>query len=447
MIISTDSGEVQESGLSPGVPAAPGDDRSLPIMHRRYTLRHMPGSPTERIFSVTEITQLIKGTLEEGFPWITIQGEISNFRPASSGHWYFSLKDNDAVISVVMFQRRQEVVRFAPGDGTLVKASGSLSVYPRRGNYQLICESMIKAGEGDLLARLEEMKKRLAAEGIFNLDRKKPLPLYPSRVAVVTSPTGAAVRDILRVLRRRSAGVNVVIVPTLVQGEGAAEQIARAIGIADRHRLGEVIIVGRGGGSLEDLMAFSSEAVVRAIAASRTPVISAVGHETDITLSDLAADVRAPTPSAAAEMVAASRAELLGRVRGMQEAMAAGIRQRTERARLLMGPFAAENLERSVRQFFQPLSQRLDDAREELLHSFREMVTTRRHRHALASRELASSSPLAILARGYAVVTHGLTGKTLLSADQVNVGERVAIKLSRGGISANVEEIHAGEKH
>jgi exodeoxyribonuclease VII large subunit len=345
-----------------------------------------------------------------------------------------------------MFQRRLDAVRFSPADGTLVKASGSISVYARRGNYQLICESLIKAGEGDLLARLEDMKRRLAAEGLFDLDRKKPLPLYPSRIAVVTSPTGAAVRDILRVLRRRSAGVNVVIVPTLVQGDGADEQIARGVEIADQYRLGEVIIVGRGGGSLEDLMSFSSEAVVRAIAASRTPVISAVGHETDVTLSDLAADVRAPTPSAAAEMVAASRADLLARVRAMQGAMAADIRQRTERARLLMGQFAAENLERNVRLFFQPLSQRLDDARMELLLGFREMATARRHRFTLASRELASSSPLAILARGYAVVTRELTGKTLLSPDNVKLGERLSIMLSRGGIRANVEEIRAGEK-
>src|SRR5271157_3684894 len=311
----------------------------------------MPVSPPERIYTVTEITQLIKGTLEEGFAWVTVEGEISNFRPSSAGHWYFSLKDADALISVVMFRGRLDGVRFAPADGTLVKAAGSVSVYARRGNYQLICESLIKSGEGDLLARLEEMKRRLAAEGLFDLDRKKPLPLYPSRVAVVTSPTGAAVRDILRVLRRRSAGVDVVIVPTPVQGEGAEERIARAIEIADRHRLGEVIIVGRGGGSLEDLMPFSSEIVVRAIASSRTPVISAVGHETDVTLSDLAADVRAPTPSAAAEMVAASRADLLARVHGMQDSMAAAMRQRTERVRLLMSPFASVNLERNVRLF------------------------------------------------------------------------------------------------
>jgi exodeoxyribonuclease VII large subunit len=406
----------------------------------------MPGRPTEHVYSVTEITQLIKGTLEEGFPWVTVQGEISNFRPSSAGHWYFSLKDADALLSLVMFKGRLDGVRFAPADGTLVKATGSISVYARRGNYQLICESLIKAGEGDLLARLEELKRRLSAEGLFDLDRKKPLPLYPSRVAVVTSPTGAAVRDILRVLRRRSAGVDVVIVPTPVQGDGADERIARAIEIADRHGLGEVIIVGRGGGSLEDLMPFSSEIVVRAIASSKTPVISAVGHETDVTLSDLAADVRAPTPSAAAEMVAASRAELLSRVLGMQDSMARGIRQRAERVRLLMGQFAAESLERNVRLFVQPLSQRTDLAREELLQGFREMLTARRHRCSLASRELVSYSPLEILARGYAVVTHEPTGKILLASDIANRGDRLSIRLSRGRIRAIVEETHAGEK-
>ncbi len=406
----------------------------------------MPVRAAERIYTVTEITQLIKGTLEEGFAWVTVEGEISNFRPSSAGHWYFSLKDADALISVVMFRGRLDSVRFAPSDGMLVKAAGSISVYARRGNYQLICESLIKSGEGDLLARLEELKRRLAAEGLFDVDRKKPLPLYPSRVAVVTSPTGAAVRDILRVLRRRSAGVDVVIVPTPVQGEGADQHIARAIQIADRRRLGEVIIVARGGGSLEDLLPFSSEIVARAIASAKTPVISAVGHETDVTLADLAADVRAPTPSAAAEMVAASRADLLSRVRGMQDSMAAAMSQRTERVRLLMSPFASTNLERSVRLFIQPFSQRTDDAREELLRGFREMVTARRHRCALASRELVSYSPLEILARGYAVVTHEPTGKVLLSPDPVHRGERLSIRLSRGAIRATVEDTHAGEK-
>lgn len=404
----------------------------------------MPSGPTERVYSVSEITQLIKSTLEEGFPWITIQGEISNFRPSSTGHWYFSLKDLDAVISAVMFRGRIEGVRFTPSDGVLVKAAGSVSVYARRGNYQLICESLVKAGEGDILATLEERKRRLAAEGLFDLDRKKPLPLYPSRVAVVTSPTGAAIRDILRILHRRSAGVDVVVLPTPVQGDGADARIARAIEIADRHGMGDVIIVGRGGGSLEDLLPFSSEIVVRAIAAARIPVISAVGHETDVTLSDLVADVRAPTPSAAAEMVAASRSELLSRVQGMRGAMEAGIRRRMEKVGLLLGQFAPDNLERNVRIYLQPLSQRADFAREELAQGFRQMASTRRHRFALASRELASYSPLAILQRGYAVVTHDRTRSILLSAEQARRGDAVSIRLAHGGVRATVEETHDG---
>jgi exodeoxyribonuclease VII large subunit len=403
----------------------------------------MPASPSERVFSVSEITQLIKGTLEEGFPWVTVQGEVSNFRPSGAGHWYFSLKDADALLSIVMFKNRLGPVRFTPTDGTLVRATGSISVYAMRGSYQLICESLAKAGEGDLLARLEEIKRKLAAEGLFELSRKRPLPLFPARVAVVTSPTGAAIRDILRILRRRSAGVNVVIVPTLVQGEGADRSIARAIQAADRWKLGDVIIVGRGGGSLEDLMAFSSEVVVRAIAASQTPVISAVGHETDVTLSDLAADVRAPTPSAAAELVAAPRAELVGRVRNARDSMMDSVRQRMERVRLLAAPFAAENLERNLRLLVQPVSQRVDDAREELFSAFRDLLTVKRHRLELSSMELGSYSPLDILARGYAVVTHDPTGRILLSPDPAHRGDSLSIRLSKGAIRATVEDTHA----
>lgn len=397
-------------------------------------------------YTVSEITELIKGTLEDGFPWVTVQGEISNFRPSASGHWYFSLKDTNAVLSVVMFRGRLEAARFDPEDGMLVTATGGISVYPRRGNYQLICETLARAGQGDILAMLEERKRLLAAEGLFDGSRKKPLPMFPSRIAVITSPTGAAVRDILRVLRRRNAGMDVVILPTPVQGEGADERIAHAIETAGRWKLGEVIIVGRGGGSLEDLLPFSSEIVVRAIATSPVPVISAVGHETDVTLSDLAADVRAPTPSAAAEMVAASASELLVQVSGLTASLEASLQQRLERIRLLLGQFTAENLERNVRMFLQPYLQRLDDAREGIGLGFTSGLSEARHRYELASRELASYSPLAVLQRGYAVVTHEKTRTVLLSAQGVSAGDALDIRLAHGGMSAMVEETHAGEK-
>ena len=406
----------------------------------------MPGQQVERIYTVSEITQLIKATLEDGFPWITVKGEISNFRPSSTGHWYFSLKDVDAVLSVVMFRNRIDGVRFSPADGVVVKATGSVSVYAKRGSYQLICESLVKAGEGDILAMLEELKQKLAAEGLFDADRKKNLPLFPSRIAVVTSPTGAAVRDILRILRRRNAGINVVILPTPVQGEGADERIAHAIELANRHALGEVIIIGRGGGSLEDLLPFSSERVVRAIAASELPVISAVGHETDVTLSDFAADIRAPTPSAAAELVAAPRAELAARVGGLRSMLERDMRQRLEKVRLLLGQFASENLERNVRIFLQPVAQRVDYAADALLQGFRTVAMGCRHRFELASRALASYSPLAILKRGYAVVTHERTRTILLSPQAVRQGDTLSIKLSEGGMRAIVEDTHAVEK-
>jgi exodeoxyribonuclease VII large subunit len=404
----------------------------------------MPGQTEERIFSVSEITQLIKATLEEGFPRVTVKGEISNFRPSGAGHWYFSLKDADAMISVVMFKGRLDRVRFAPADGTLVKAAGNISVYAQRGNYQLICDSLIKAGEGDLLALMEERKRALAAEGLFDLARKRKLPLLPGRVAVVTSPTGAAIRDILRVLRRRNPGVDVVVLPTPVQGEGADEKIARAIQIANRFALGDVIIVGRGGGSLEDLMPFSSELVVRAIAASELPVISAVGHETDVTLSDLAADVRAPTPSVAAELASASRAELAARVASLRDHAESAVRQRMDRVRLLLAQFAPESLARSVQLFLQPVAQRVDYARESLEGLLLRTVADHRHRFELAAGALASYSPHAILARGYALVTKEPEGSVVHSSTQVKRGDSLHIRLAKGAARATVEETHAG---
>jgi exodeoxyribonuclease VII large subunit len=406
----------------------------------------MAGRVEERVFSVSQITELIKATLEDGFPRVTVQGEISNFRPSSTGHYYFSLKDNEAVISVVMFRGRLSGLGFQPADGQLVQASGGVSVYARRGSYQLICESLMRAGEGDILALLEQRKRALAAEGLFDEQRKRALPLYPSRVAVVTSPTGAAVRDILRILGRRNAGIDVVILPAPVQGEGADERIARQIETANRFTMADVLIVGRGGGSLEDLLPFSSERVVRAIAASRIPVISAVGHETDVTLADFAADVRAPTPSAAAELVAASRAELASRVGAFESEISSSLRRRLERVRLLLSQFTGENLARAVRLFLQPVLQRFDEARGELSRAMVDAVKGKAHRLALASRELASCSPLDILERGYAVVSLERTGRVLLSAERVKKGDGLRIRLARGGLRAVTEETYAGEK-
>ena len=391
-------------------------------------------------FKVSEITELIRMTLESQFYDITVEGEISNFRPSSTGHYYFTLKDNEAVISAVMFRNRISSLSFTPADGQMVVASGNVSVYAKRGSYQIIVERMEKSGEGDLLAMLEERKRRLAAEGLFDADRKLPLPAFPTTVAVVTSPTGAALQDILNVTRRRNAGINIVILPAPVQGEEAAAKIARQIERANWYALGEVIIVARGGGSLEDLLPFSDELVVRAIAASRIPVISAVGHEIDISLADLAADVRAPTPSASAELVSARRDELLEEVRSLELSMGRAVRQWAQRVRLLLKGFTPESLERNFRIIVQPFLLGLDDAKEGLVRALSERLVGSRHRIELLTSELSANSPLEILKRGYSVVTDGESGKLITSAAQTAKGRAVRVRLHAGRLEALVEE-------
>jgi exodeoxyribonuclease VII large subunit len=396
--------------------------------------------PAQRLFTVSQITSLIKDLLEQTLPNVTVEGEISNWRPASSGHCYFSLKDEEALLSVVMFRSRLAALSFQPADGMKVTATGNISVYPKRGNYQLICESLQASGEGAILAMLEKRKRALAALGLFDAERKKPLPLFPSRVAVVTSPTGAAIRDILRVLARRSAGLDLVVLPTLVQGQGAGEMIARRIRTANEFEMAEVLIVTRGGGSLEDLLPFSEEDVVRAIASSTIPVISAVGHEVDFTLADFAADVRAPTPSAAAEMVCASRLELTRALEAAREGLREAMRARLERLRLALRQFEPEALERHLRFFLQPTVLRVDDARQQLADGLQARLRDFRHGLELLAESVQASSPLGILARGYAVVVQERTGKALLSPAGLKEGEDLSIRLHRGALRAGVKE-------
>ena len=406
----------------------------------------MSGGSQQQTFTVSEITRLIKGTLEEGFPDILIQGEISNFRPSSTGHYYFSLKDPESIISAVMFRNRIDALRFKPADGMLVRARGGISVYAKRGSYQIIVESLQRAGEGDILLMLEERKRKLAAEGLFEESRKRPLPLLPSRVAVVTSPTGAAIRDVLRILKRRNAGIDIVILPAAVQGDDAEEQIAHMIETANRFSLGEAIIMTRGGGSLEDLLPFSSERVVRAIAASRIPVISAVGHETDYTLSDFAADVRAPTPSAAAEIVSASRVEILGQMRHLTAALETGMSLRIERVKHMIAPFQPDNLERSFRIYLGPIAMRFDDARQGCVEAMKRRLLDAQHRRELSSREVESCSPLGVLERGYAVVTDRDERHVIVSSSQVNEDDMVRIRLAQGRLGAVVKEKHGNQE-
>ncbi len=400
---------------------------------------------TEHIYEVSELTAIIKEVIETAFPVVSVQGEISNFRPASSGHWYFSLKDEETMLQAVMFRHRAVRTGFLPKDGDKVVIRGNLGVYGKRGVYQIIAETMERAGTGTILAMLEERKRRLAAEGLFEEERKRPLPVFPRRIAVVTSPTGAAIRDILNVLGRRSSGIDVVILPAPVQGEDAGAKLAAQVRRADSCGLGDVIIVGRGGGSLEDLLPFSDEGLVRAIAASNTPLISAVGHQTDTALSDFAADLAVPTPSAAAELVSASRDELYRQVTSLREEMARRLQERTERSRLLIERFSPESLLELFRRLVQPAYLRLDDAKEELIRRGSDLVKERRHRLALLRGELEANSPAATLKRGYAVVIRSDDGSLVRSHRQAGPPDRLDIRLHEGKISAEVLDSGAEE--
>jgi len=397
--------------------------------------------------SVSELTELIKTCLEGTFSEVTVEGEISNYRPSSTGHLYFTLKDAGAALQVVMFKNRLRALTFIPRDGQRVKARGSISVYPQRGTYQLVCEYLEEAGTGDILAMLEERKRRLAAEGLFDEARKRSIPRFPETVGVISSPTGAAVQDILNILRRRAAGIRGIIIPTPVQGSEAGPIIARRIEQANQWHLADVLIVGRGGGSLEDLLPFSEEVVVRAVANSEIPVISAVGHEIDWALSDFAADLRAPTPSAAAELVSANRQETLEMVRGYRRLLEDSIQGRLDRARLLIKPFAPENLELRFRAILQPRLVRFDDAKEGLLLGMKDRLTRARRKLELALNTLESSSPLAILERGYAVVQDAESGAIIRRASEAAPGKLLQIRPMEGLFTARTETILAeGER-
>ncbi len=395
----------------------------------------------EKLFSVTEITELIKDTLEEGFKNVLISGEISNCRPSSTGHLYFTLKDKNAMISAVMFKGRQKSLTFTPKDGMLVKVSGNISVYAMRGSYQIICDSIEKAGEGDILAMLEERKKKLAAEGLFDSARKRRLPMFPERAAVVTSPTGAAIRDILRVTGRRCPGLDITILPAPVQGDQAAAKIAEQIRRAGDFNMGDVLIIGRGGGSLEDLLPFSDEEVVRAVAESPIPVVSAVGHEIDTSLSDLAADVSAPTPSAAAEIISAGRIELQQLVSGFYESLKFEITRQTERIRLLASQYSGEKIEESFFILIQPVLSRFDDLKEELLSSFTEKIREKRYRLDTAANELNAVSPIATLKRGYTIITDKKNGRLIGSADAAVKSEDAVVRFHDGKADVKILEV------
>lgn len=312
------------------------------------------------VLTVAQLTRSIKRQLEENFRVVWIQGEVSNAKLHSSGHFYFSLKDQEAQISGVMFRGAVQRNKFVPKDGDKVVVRGEITVYPPQGRYQVMVHEIKPAGIGELLQKLEELKKELKARGWFDADKKKPIPKLPKRIGIVTSPTGAAIRDILNVIHRRFAGVHVIINPVKVQGEGAAAEIAQAIRQFNDHALVDVMIVGRGGGSIEDLWAFNELEVAKAIHESRIPVISAVGHETDTTIADFVADLRAPTPSAAAELAIGEKEQQLQYLRQVDSRLRQGIMHRLQVASHRLNALAAQPIFTSPYGILGPLMQKLD---------------------------------------------------------------------------------------
>lgn len=396
-------------------------------------------SPSEKIFSVTEINGLIKDMLEGSFPQLTIEGEISNYRPNSTGHLYFTLKDSANQISAVMFRGYANYLSFKIQDGMKVQCTGKLTVYGAQGKYQINVTKMSIAGEGAILKMIEDRKRKLAAEGLFKQEKKKPLPFFPQTIGVVTSPTGAALRDILQITKRRNKCISVVVLPALVQGPDAAETIERQINTANRAKLCDVLIVGRGGGSLEDLLPFSEENVVRAIASSEIPVVSAVGHEIDWALSDFAADARAPTPSAAAELVVPELSAVIQFIRQNSQSLCDSIKDRVEKIKLMVKKFDPQNLELQFRSIEQPLLSRFDNAKDALFQNIIQKIRDTRQIIDNCVTILENASPQTILNRGYSMVINKETKKIITSSLDVKSGEQIEIIPAKGKINAKVE--------
>ncbi len=450
-----------------------------------YTPMPQPG-PNDPILSVSELNREARELLEASFPALWVEGEISNFIHHSSGHMYFDLKDERAQIRCAMFRGANRHLKFRPGNGDQVLLNGRLTLYEARGSFQLVVEHMEAAGEGLLRRRFEQLRARLEAEGLFSMEHKQALPELPRCIGVVTSPTGAAIRDILKVLRRRFPAVEVVIYPVQVQGERAKQDIATALATAGRRADCDLLIVGRGGGSLEDLWAFNEEVVVRAIHACPIPVISAVGHETDVTLADFVADQRAPTPSAAAEMAVPDRQDWLRHLSAFEQRAARAVTQQLQGFRQhlthLLGRLHARDPDRQLQQHAQRLDElktrlrramnrRLEDmhtrhrhALARLLHANpagritdreqalarlrlrlahateRRLATVRQHLTGLAAR-LNGVSPLATLERGYALIQDPVSGEIIRSSAQLKAGQEIRARLAHGELQARVTKL------
>ena len=399
----------------------------------------------EHVYSVSEVTFLLKDIVESTFPSVWLAGEVSDFSRPRSGHCYLTLKDQRCQIRAVIWKDTAARLRFEIEDGLQVVCHGHIDVYAPRGSYQLIIEDVQPQGVGALELALRQLREKLAAEGLFEAAAKKSLPRFARRIAVVTSPTGAAIRDFLKILRRRWRGVDVLIVPVRVQGEGSSREIAAAIADVNRISSGQIspvdcIVVTRGGGSLEDLWAFNEEPVVRAVAASEIPVISAVGHEIDVTLADLAADVRAATPSEAAELVAPMSDELSVALGHLNRRLTAAVRSIVSSSQRGLDAVAAARVFRRPRDLTADRARRLDELDARLIRSLRHRRLLAQTRlDAMASR-LESLSPLAVLARGYSVTKRLDDQSIVRRADQLTPGERIRTVLASGTVTSTVDK-------
>ena len=416
--------------------------------------------PRRQVWKISELTRRIKGTLEGTFGNVWVEGEISNLRRPASGHAYFTLKDATSQLRAVMFRGALAGVTMPLRDGLLVRALGQITVYEASGDYQILLKRLEPAGEGELMLRLEALKKKLAAEGLFDGARKRPLPALPQHVGIVTSPTGAAIRDILQVLDRRFANLHVLLAPVRVQGAGAGDEIAAAIDLLNERGGLDVLIVGRGGGSLEDLWCFNEEVVVRAIARSAIPVISAVGHEIDTTLSDYAADVRAPTPSAAAELVVKGKDELERRVADLRRRVGLGVRAavqewrfRLDRAARVPGlrdplqevqrlqqsvDFLTVRIQKALAGLPQLVRQRAENAARRMELAARMRIEEHRRVLKHAEAQLRMLNPKGVLARGYSL-TRRLDGTIVRSAADAKPGMGLETEFADGAVRSTVD--------
>ncbi len=396
------------------------------------------------IHSVSDVTKYIKGMFsrETLLRDILVRGELSNFKCYASGHCYFTLKDAAASMKCVMFRSMAQKLRFRPGDGMKVIAGGNVSVYERDGIYQLYVESLVPQGTGDLALAFAQLKERLAAEGLFDAAHKKPLPAFPRKIGIVTSPSGAVLRDIYKVSKRRNPGVQLVLFPSLVQGDGAAEQVAAGIRFFNERYPVDVLIVGRGGGSIEDLWAFNEEVAVRAIFASDIPVISAVGHETDVTLADFVSDMRAATPSQAAELAVPDVLELQRHIRNLQARMDGMVRHRVQVKRSRLERCCRSVFLRNPQQLLSQRQQRLDEAVRRLASSARARLGGMQHRFEVQLEKLDTLNPARVLRRGYSIVEH--ENGFLHSIREVHVGSRLRLILADGELRAAVDRIGKG---